>query len=161
MKHLFQHWWLQKNHPFPESDVLWLLFCPCYFIPTVLFLDDIFLNVAVGISFTSSSIISTPKNLSLFLNFFSWNVPNPFFLSTESWFFIEILWIVDFYGLILFVALTVFPFCSGRGAIFYPNVLVSELIYFKSLDQVLIFLTSVDLNYLHSRLCLWIENALI
>ena len=46
-----------------QSDVFWLFLTPRYSLPTSLFLDDNFFNIAVGVVFTSSSTIRTSKTI--------------------------------------------------------------------------------------------------
>ena len=138
MKHASQYWWLQK-HILPELYVLWLLFDPCYSLPTFLFLDDLFLTIDLVVTFTSSLIISTSKTLeSISLNLWGWNFPRPCFLKYREFILYWpplVSWLYYYYiGFLIFVFL---PFCSpgsDRGVLFYLYYLVRELIYFKSLD---------------------------
>ena len=103
-----------KKYPFSELYVLWLLFLLCYSLHTVMFLDCPFLTIAVGVTFTSSSLISSPKTLEYVLALLEVEYSNTMvaselsgvdFLLTSFW------WFNGLFFQLLSLFLVALPFC--------------------------------------------------
>ena len=147
---------------FPSSYVIWLLFGPRSFIPTELFIDNHFLTVALGVAFSSYSIIRTSKPYKSILTFLEVKCSKAMLVFELS----GIDFVLTSFGYSIGLFLSVFsdfvclpemlPYLFWQRINFSLAFLVSGIIYFKSLDRALIFLTSVNPNYLPSSFCSWI-----